>query len=81
MSAKSSTCLVSSSTLLVSCFCSASAICHRRKPDLRTTFLDHLNSPYGVVLVGDQLYVANTDAILSFRYIPGQTRITEPGWC
>jgi glucose/arabinose dehydrogenase len=49
------------------------------KPDLRTTFLDHLNSPYGVVLVGDQLYVANTDAILSFRYIPGQTRITEPG--
>jgi glucose/arabinose dehydrogenase len=49
------------------------------KPDLRTTFLDHLNSPYGVVLVGDRLYVANTDAILSFRYIPGETRITEPG--
>lgn len=49
------------------------------KPKLRTIFLDNLNSPFGVVLVDDQLYVANTDAILRFHYEPGQTRITEPG--
>jgi glucose/arabinose dehydrogenase len=48
-------------------------------PDVRTTFIDHLNSPFGVVLVGDSLYVANTDAILRFPYVSGETRITTPG--
>ena len=28
--------------------------------------LDHLNSPFGVVLVGSDLYVADTDGILSY---------------
>ena len=46
---------------------------------LRTVFIDHLHSPYGIVLVGDTLYVANTDAILAFNYVPGETRITSPG--
>ena len=45
----------------------------------RTVFLDHLNSPFGVVLVGNDLYVANTDAVLRYHYEPGQTTITEPG--
>jgi glucose/arabinose dehydrogenase len=49
------------------------------QPDLRTVFLDHLHSPYGVVLVGGTLYVANTDAILAFPYTPGATRIATPG--
>ena len=49
------------------------------RPDLRTIFLDKLNSPFGVVLVGDQLYVANTDAILRFPYVTGETRITRAG--
>ena len=35
-------------------------------PDLRTVFLDHLNSPFGVALVGNALYVANTDAIVRY---------------
>ncbi len=48
-------------------------------PKLRTTFLDHLNSPFGVALVGHDLYVADTDAILRFPYTDGQTVITEPG--
>jgi hypothetical protein len=48
-------------------------------PDLRTVFLDHLNSPFGVVLVGNDLYVANTDAVMRFPYEAGQTRITAPG--
>jgi glucose/arabinose dehydrogenase len=49
------------------------------KPELRTVFIDHLHSPFGIVLVGDTLYVANTDAILAFNYVPGVTRITAPG--
>ena len=49
------------------------------RPDLRTIFIDHLNAPFGVVLVGDQLYVADTDAILRFPYVTGATRISAPG--
>ena len=48
-------------------------------PDEKTVFIDHLNSPFGVVLVGNDLYVANTDAIMRFSYTTGQTEITEPG--
>jgi glucose/arabinose dehydrogenase len=47
--------------------------------ELRTIFIDHLHSPYGVVLVGDTLYVANTDAILAFTYVPGMTQMTSSG--
>ncbi len=47
--------------------------------DVRTVLLDGLNAPFGMVLVGTDLYVANTDAILRFPYTPGQTRITAPG--
>ena len=48
-------------------------------PELRTVFLDHLNSPFGVALVGNDLYVANTDAIVRYPYQEGQTSITAPG--
>ena len=48
------------------------------KPDLQTVFIDHLHSPFGVVLVGNTLYVANTDAIVAFPYTTGETRITAP---
>ena len=48
-------------------------------PDVRTVFLDHLNSPFGVALVGQDLYVANTDAIIRYPYHEGQTSITDPG--
>jgi glucose/arabinose dehydrogenase len=47
--------------------------------DVRSALLEGLNSPFGMALVGNQLYVANTDAIVRFPYTPGQTRITEPG--
>jgi glucose/arabinose dehydrogenase len=49
------------------------------KPDVRTVFLDKLNSPFGVALVGQDLYVANTDAVVRYPYVTGQTRITAPG--
>lgn len=48
-------------------------------PDLRTVFLDHLHSPFGVALVGHDLYVANTDAIMRYQYQDGQTSITAEG--
>ncbi|HEU4459089.1 MAG TPA: sorbosone dehydrogenase family protein [Methylibium sp.] len=35
---------------------------------------DGLHSPFGMALVGDRLYVANTDAVVSFAYKPGQTQ-------
>ncbi len=49
------------------------------KPELRTVFIDHLYSPFGVALVGNDLYVADTDAILRFPYVTGETSITAPG--
>ena len=49
------------------------------RPELRTVFLDRLVSPFGVVLVGGDLYVANTDGIVRYPYTAGQTRITTPG--
>jgi glucose/arabinose dehydrogenase len=48
-------------------------------PDVETVFLDHLNSPFGVALVGHDLYVANTDAIIRYPYEDGETTITAPG--
>jgi glucose/arabinose dehydrogenase len=40
-------------------------------------FLQHLHSPFGMALVGNDLYVANTDAVLRFPYRDGATRIDE----
>lgn len=47
--------------------------------DLRTVFLYDLRSPFGMELVGDTLYVANTDDLMKFPYKDGQTEITAPG--
>ena len=44
--------------------------------EVRTAFIENLNSPFGMALVGDTLYVANADAIVSFPYTAGVTRIT-----
>ena len=48
-------------------------------PTLRTVFLDQLNSPFGVALVGNDLYVANTDAVMRYPYVVGETHISAPG--
>jgi glucose/arabinose dehydrogenase len=47
--------------------------------DIRTTFLQNLFSPFGMVLVGNDFYVANTDAVVRFPYTPGATSIAAPG--
>jgi glucose/arabinose dehydrogenase len=45
----------------------------------RTVFLKGLNSPFGMALVGNNLYVANSDAIVRFPYKEGDTSITAAG--
>jgi glucose/arabinose dehydrogenase len=47
--------------------------------ETRTVFLEGLNSPFGMVLVGNNFYVANSDAVVRFPYAGGETRITAPG--
>ena len=46
--------------------------------DTRSILLSGLNSPFGMALIGDRLFVANADAVLSFPYRPGDTVITAP---
>ncbi len=47
--------------------------------EVRTVFLQGLYSPFGMTLVGNDLYVANSDGLVRFPYRSGETRITEPG--
>src|SRR4051812_14024996 len=47
--------------------------------ETRSVFISGLNSPFGMALVGDDFYVADTDAILKFPYHAGETKINEPG--
>jgi glucose/arabinose dehydrogenase len=46
--------------------------------EVRSALLSGLNAPFGMALVGDVLYVANSDAVVRFPYSPGQTQITAP---
>jgi len=51
-------------------------------PDQKDTLLtaaNGLNQPFGMLIIGNSLYVANTDAVLRFPYKTGQTKITEVG--
>jgi len=41
--------------------------------------VEHLHSPFGVQMIGDSLYVANTGAIVKFPFHVGETQITAPG--
>lgn len=44
--------------------------------ELRQTFVSELHSPFGMALVGDGFYVANTDAVVRYRYKSGDTKLT-----
>ncbi|WLH25536.1 sorbosone dehydrogenase family protein [Pseudomonas sp. FP215] len=52
---------------------------HDGVAETRTVFLENLNSPFGMTLVGNDLYVADSDKLLRFAYQPGETAITSPG--
>jgi hypothetical protein len=47
--------------------------------EIRETFLEGLNQPFGMALVGGTFYVGNTDGVVAFPYQEGETRITAPG--
>lgn len=47
--------------------------------ELQTNFLGGLNQPYGVLIIGDSFYVANTDGLWKYPYKTGDTKITAPG--
>jgi glucose/arabinose dehydrogenase len=47
--------------------------------ETRTVFLENLNSPFGMTLVGNDLYVADSDKLLRFPYQPGATAIKAAG--
>ncbi|MES2268286.1 MAG: sorbosone dehydrogenase family protein [Bacteroidota bacterium] len=48
-------------------------------PDTRNVFLKNLNQPYGMLVLGNSFYVANTDGLWKYDYKPGQTQITTMG--
>jgi glucose/arabinose dehydrogenase len=47
--------------------------------ETRSVFIENLNSPFGMALVGEDFYVADTDAIMKFPYHTGDTKISAPG--
>jgi len=51
---------------------------HDGVTETRTVFLENLNSPFGMTLVGNDLYVADTDQLLRFPYQGGETSISAP---
>ncbi|MDZ4861035.1 MAG: sorbosone dehydrogenase family protein [Candidatus Hydrogenedentes bacterium] len=46
--------------------------------ETRTVFLEGLRSPFGMALVGNNFYVANSDAVVMYPYIEGDTKIAKP---
>jgi hypothetical protein len=47
--------------------------------ETRKTFMEGLNQPFGMALVGDTFYVGNTDGVVAFPYTAGADRITAQG--
>lgn len=47
--------------------------------EIREVFLDGLNQPFGMALVGDTFYVGNTDGVVAFPCAAGARRVTGPG--
>lgn len=42
-------------------------------------YIENLHSPFGIQLVGDSLYVANTGNIMKYKYTAGETKMSDPG--
>jgi glucose/arabinose dehydrogenase len=47
--------------------------------EIKQPFIEGLHSPFGIALVGNELFVANTDAIVKFDYTPGATKLSGTG--
>jgi glucose/arabinose dehydrogenase len=48
-------------------------------PESRYTFLENLNQPFGMLIIGNAFYVGNTDALKKYPYKEGLTSITDTG--
>ncbi|MBI1360295.1 MAG: sorbosone dehydrogenase family protein [Alphaproteobacteria bacterium] len=49
------------------------------KAETTSVFEEGLNSPFGMALVGDTFYIANTDGVVAFPYVEGETRLAGTG--
>jgi glucose/arabinose dehydrogenase len=49
------------------------------KPEAREVFAEGLNQPFGMALVDDSFYVANTDGVVRFPYKAGQAKLDGKG--
>jgi glucose/arabinose dehydrogenase len=47
--------------------------------ETRKTFMENLNQPFGMALLGDTFYVGNTDGVMAFPYVAGAGSITAAG--
>jgi glucose/arabinose dehydrogenase len=52
---------------------------HDGIPEQRSVYIDGLNQPFGMLIIGNHFYVANTDAILQYDYSPSASSITSKG--
>jgi glucose/arabinose dehydrogenase len=47
--------------------------------EFRSVLIENLNSPFGMALIGSNLYVANTDSVMRFPYVAGAAQISAAG--
>ena len=47
--------------------------------EVRHSYIENVRQPFGIVLLGDTLYVGASDAVLAYPYDPSATKITAPG--
>ncbi|WP_459206337.1 PQQ-dependent sugar dehydrogenase [Pseudomonas sp. MLB6B] len=52
---------------------------HDGVAEMRVPFIENLNSPFGMALIGHTLYVADTDKLLRFAYTEGAMQLRDPG--
>jgi glucose/arabinose dehydrogenase len=48
-------------------------------PESKSVYLSGLNMPFGMLILGNKFYVANTDALIEYPYTPGASSITAAG--
>ncbi len=48
-------------------------------PEIQQVFLSGLNQPFGMLVIGNSIYIANTDGVYQYAYQPGQTQINSTG--
>ena len=52
---------------------------HDGRAEMRETFAANLNLPFGMWLLGEHLYIANTDALMRYRYRAGDRAVAGQG--